>query len=139
MTDKTNTDRSAGLNIALWIAQVGLLFMFGSAGYVKLFLPMDTLSEMMAWTSQVPEWLPRMIGVFELLGAAGVILPALTRILPFLTPLAALGFVAIQILAIGFHATRGETAQTLVLNVILLVVSAFVVWGRWKLVPIASR
>ena len=60
-----------------------------------------------------PEWLVRFIGVVEFLGALGMILPALTRILPWLTPLAALGFAVIQVLAIGTHAALGEIAMTL--------------------------
>jgi hypothetical protein len=55
----------------------------------------------------VARWL---IGAAELLGAIGVILPAATRIASFLRPLAAAGFAVIQVLAIGVHASLGETA-----------------------------
>jgi uncharacterized membrane protein YphA (DoxX/SURF4 family) len=127
------------LNIALWVAQILLFLMFGSAGYLKVFMPMDALAGMMSYTADYPEWFTRMIGVFELLGAAGIILPALTRIVPVLTPLAALGFAAIQVLAIGLHAMRGETAMTLPINLVLLALAVFVVWGRWKAAPIIAR
>ena len=66
------------------------------------------------------------------------VLPALTRIQPWLTPLAALGFVAIQVLAIGFHITRGEV-HGLPMNVVLLALAAFVVWGRTRKAPIEGR
>lgn len=68
-----------------------------------------------------------------------MILPAATRIAPFLTPLAALGFVIIQVLAISFHGIRGETGQTLPLNIVYLALSLFVLWGRTRKAPIPSR
>ncbi len=63
----------------------------------------------------------------------------LTRIRPGLTPLAALGFVTIQILAIGFHVVRGEIASSAPLNALLLGLSLFVLWGRTKKAPISPR
>jgi hypothetical protein len=65
--------------------------------------------------------------------ALGIILPILTGILPWLTPLAAIGFLIIQVLAIGLHARRDETAKTVALNLVLLALSVFVIWGRWSL------
>jgi hypothetical protein len=84
-------------------------------------------------------WFIRFIGLCELAGAIGIILPAATRILPFLTPLAALGFVTIQVLAIGFHAIRGETAMSWPINALLLGLSLFVLWGRTRKLPIQPR
>ena len=75
----------------------------------------------------------------ELSGAVGVVLPALTRIKPRLTQLAALGFVTIQVLAIGFHAKRGELSMALPLNLVLLSLSLFVWWGRSTKAPITAR
>lgn len=69
----------------------------------------------------------------------GILLPALTRILPRLTPLAALGFVTIQVLAIGFHAVRSELGMAMPLNLVLLGLSLFVLWGRATKLPIAGR
>jgi membrane protein DedA with SNARE-associated domain len=68
-----------------------------------------------------------------------MILPAATRILPWLTPLAALGFALIQVLAIVVHANLGETAMTLPINLVLLALSLFVLWGRWRKAPISPR
>lgn len=118
------------LNIALWAAQILLAAAFGAFGFMKAFGDLTALTAMMRWIASVPAWLPRAIGALELLGAAGVILPALTRIRPALTPLAALGFAAIQLLAIAFHASRGETAHTIGLNLALLALAIFVAWGR---------
>ena len=72
------------------------------------------------------------------LGVIGLILPFLTRILPGLTPLAALGLSVIQVLAIPFHISRGEPFA-LPVNLTLLALSLFIPWGRWKKSPIAGR
>lgn len=127
------------LNIALWVAQVLLALVFGAAGTAKAFMPLVDLALQMSFVADSPALLVRFIGIVEIAGAVGIILPALTRILPMLTPLAALGFAIIQILAIGVHASYGETAQTLPMNLVLLALSVFVIWGRWKKLPIAPR
>ncbi len=118
----------------------GLLALgYGAAGAAKAFMPLSELALQMGFVSDMPGWLVRFIGFAELAGALGVLLPAITRILPWLTPLAALGFCLIQILAIGVHVSYGETAQTLPLNLALLGLSVFVLWGRWKKLPIVPR
>jgi uncharacterized membrane protein YphA (DoxX/SURF4 family) len=140
MTDITSGGTSRNWwTIGLWAAQILLAFAFGAAGIMKFFTPVADLGTMMHWVSVTPEWLVRFIGAVEFLGAVGVILPALTRILPWLTPLAAAGFAVIQVLAIGTHASLGETAMTLPMNLVLLALSVLVAWGRWKKAPIASR
>lgn len=129
-----------GWRIGLWSAQIILATLFGMAGVLKTTMAPEALPPMgIAWATDVPVMLLRFIGTVELLGAFGVILPALTRIRPFLTPLAAIGFATIQVLAIGFHATRGETGQTLLMNILLLALSLFVIWGRLRKAPIQSR
>lgn len=141
MTDQSNTKNRPGvMTIALWIVQILLAIAFGMAGFMKLSMPMDALAANgMTFVMHTPEWLVRFIGFAEVAGALGMILPAATRILPFLTPLAALGFAIIQVLAIGVHASLGETAMTLPMNLVLLALSLFVAWGRWKKAPIAPR
>ncbi|WP_095203672.1 DoxX family protein [Mesorhizobium carmichaelinearum] len=127
-------------HIGLWVAQIALFILFGMPGIMKTFMAPSALAPMgIVWATDVPIWLLRFIGLCELAGALGMILPAATRILPFLTPLAALGFVTIQVLAIGFHAFRGETGHTLPMNIIFLALSLFVLWGRTRKAPIASR
>jgi hypothetical protein len=126
-------------NIGLWTAQVLLALAFGSAGVMKTFTPVAELGAMMNWVTVTPEWLVRFIGVVEFLGALGMILPAIARTLPWLTPLAALGFAIIQVLAIGTHGALGETASTLPMNVLLLGLSLLVVWGRTRKAPITAR
>lgn len=133
------TARRNWLGIGLWVVQILLALAFGAAGAMKLVSPIADLGAMMHWVSVSPEWLVRFIAIAELLGAVGVIVPAATRILPWLTPLAALGFAIIQVLAIGTHAMLGETAATLPANLVLLALSLFVAWGRTFPAPVAPR
>jgi uncharacterized membrane protein YphA (DoxX/SURF4 family) len=139
MSDQTTTGQRNWLNLALWGAQILLAIGFGMAGYMKTMTPLPELGQMMSWVNHSSPAMVRFIGVVELLGAAGMILPAATRILPWLTPLAALGFAVIQVLAIGVHANLGETSQTLPINLVLLGLSLFVMWGRWKRSPILAK
>lgn len=126
-------------NIGLWVAQVILAAVYIMAGLMKLTQPIDALvASGMAYAGDYPELLTRFIGTMEVLGAIGIILPAATRIAPFLTPLAALGFATIQVLAIGLHTMRGEF-QVLPVNLVLLALSLFVLWGRLRKAPISPR
>jgi hypothetical protein len=129
---------SQALRIGLWIAQVLLFVLFGGAGLTKLFTPIATLSGMMPWTGDHSEAFVRAIGFIDLAGGVGVLLPALTRIKPGLTVLAALGCTALQVCALVFHLSRGEAAVT-PLNLVLLALSAFVLWGRGRKAPIQPR
>ena len=129
---------SKGLHITLWVVQVLLALAFGMAGFMKLTAPMDQLAQKMAWVAATPPPLVRFIGFSELMGALGLILPAATRIKPFLTGLAGAGLAVVMVLAIGMHVTRGEFPM-LIGPVVLGALSAFVAWGRLKKAPIAPR
>ena len=120
-------------NFWLWVTQIALALLFGFAGILKSFRPIPDLAKMMVWPGELPVPLTRFIGATEGLGAIGMILPILIGILPWLTPLAAIGFAIIQVLAIVFHARRGETAKSLPMNLVLLALAVFVAWGRWSL------
>jgi hypothetical protein len=80
----------------------------------------------------------RFIGIAELAGSIGIILPALTRIAPVLTPLAASGFVVVMASAAVLHLTRGQLGELPVV-VVLGALAFFVAWGRFKRAPIARR
>lgn len=125
-------DFLTSLNFWLWAAQVLLALAYLAAGGMKATRQIPDLAKMMIWPAEYP-LLTRFVGIAEVLGAIGLILPMLTGILPWLTPLAAIALVVVQILAIGFHAQRGETAKTLVANLVLLALAAFIAWGRWYL------
>ncbi|MBR0834246.1 DoxX family protein [Bradyrhizobium manausense] len=128
-----------GWKLGLWSVQILLCLFFGAAGLCKLFLSPESLVQMGAnYATDVPHWLLLFIGVAETAGAIGIVLPALTRIEPSLTPLAAHGFVTLQVLAICFHLIRGEI-HDLPLNFVLVALAAFVLWGRTKKAPVQGR
>lgn len=126
------------LRIGLWAAQALLAFVFISAGFYKLLTPIPQLAAAMPWTGQSSETFVRAIALVDLAGGIGILLPALTRILPRLTVLAALGCSVLQVCAIVFHVSRGEAVVT-PLNFVLLALSLFVLWGRNGKAPIAPR
>lgn len=136
--ETTKNNLSKVLNVALWTAQVVLAGMFFMFGQMKLFTPMDQLNVLIPWTNDVPAWLTRFIATSELLGSVGLILPAVLRIKPVLTPLAACGIALIMILAILFHIARGES-QVIGFHIGIIALASFIVWGRLKKKPIRSR
>ena len=124
------------MNILLWLVQILLACAFGMVGVMKATQPVDVLAANgIAWAPQIPLVVVRFIGISEFFGAVGLILPALTKIKPSLTPLAALGLLTIMILAMGFHVSRGE-AGALPVNMVLGGLAAFVAWGRTSKAPI---
>jgi hypothetical protein len=127
---------SKGWRIGLWVVQVLLALLFGFSGTTKLLLPYAELLKQGAWVAHVPEGLVKFIGVAELSGALGLILPAATRLKPFLTPLAAAGFVVIMVLASALHLSLGEPP---IAQLVIGGLAAFVVWGRFRKAPIIAR
>lgn len=126
------------MKYALWIVQVLLALAFVAAGFMKLTMPIEQLAQNMVWVNDVPAWLVRFIGLAELAGGLGLVLPTLTRIQPQLTPLAGTGLALVMILASGFHLTRSEFGL-IIPNIVLLALAAFVAYGRWKIAPISPR
>ncbi|MBR1089883.1 DoxX family protein [Bradyrhizobium manausense] len=126
------------LRIGLWAAQILIAIAFVGAGLVKLTTPIPQLAAMMPWAGQYSETFVRSIALVDLAGGIGILLPALTRVLPRLTVLAALGCSVLQLIALVFHLSRGE-AEVTPLNVVLLALSLFVLWGRNSKAPIAPR
>ncbi len=123
------------MNIALWIVQGLLALAFLLAGSMKAFAPLTTVRKNMSWANDVGVPFVRFIGVAELLGGIGLILPAITGIQSWLTIAAALGLVLVMVSASVFHASRREY-QNIGMNVVLLLLAAFVVLGRWTLAPL---
>ena len=123
---------NAGLNIGLWIAQVSLLGIYGAYGIYKTFFTTKA-KEKMAWTNGRSDNFIRFVGIAELLGALGVVLPMLTGILPWLTPLAAIGLTLVQISAILTEHLPKKEYKILPLNLYFMAMSIFVLIGRWSL------
>src|SRR5689334_8829489 len=117
------------MTIVLWIIQALLALAFLLAGFMKGFGPLETLKKNMAWTNEVPAGLVRFIGIAELLGAIGLILPEAMNILPWLTIAAAVGLAIVMILAVGFHVMHKEWS-TIAPSVVLFLLAAFIVIGR---------
>jgi uncharacterized membrane protein YphA (DoxX/SURF4 family) len=128
------------LNGTLWSLQVLWGFFFAGSGFGKVLLYDGALyaaaPRAVAWYAAVPQPLIVFIGVCEVLGGVGLILPAMTRVKPRLTPLAAAGLTLMMILAAGFHITRGEYILVPA-NLMLGGVAAFIAAGRSNLRPIA--
>lgn len=125
------------MNIAVWIVQGILAFVFFMAGFMKISQPKETLIEKgMGYAEDFSAGQLRLIGILEVLGAIGLILPALTGILPILTPIAAVGLILTMTGAAFTHARRGGEIQMLVINIVLLALAFFVAYGRFLVVPL---
>ncbi len=125
------------MNIALWIVQILLALAFAMAGIMKVTQPIVRLEGRMGgWVNDVGPRGVRLIGTLEILGAIGLILPAVTGILPWLTPVAATGLALTMVGAMITHGRRGEYSSIGV-NLVLLVLALFVVYGRFVIVPIS--
>jgi uncharacterized membrane protein YphA (DoxX/SURF4 family) len=128
------------LNGTLWALQILWGFFFAGSGFGKVLLYDAALyaeaPQAVAWYAAVPQPLIVFIGVCEVLGGVGLILPAITRVRPKLTPLAAAGLALTMILAAGFHLMRGEFALVPA-NLVLGAVAALIAVGRANHRPIA--
>ena len=120
--------RFSRVNVTLWVVQGLLAALFLFAGGMKLVLPIEALAGPMP----LPGPFLRFIGVAEVLGAVGLILPWLLRIRPSLTPLAATGLVIIMIGATAITALGGPVAPALV-PCVVGALAATVAYGRWRL------
>ncbi len=119
----------------LWIIQVLLALLFLFAGGTKLVLPIEVLTSMGSPNQiPLPGLLVRFIGVCEVLGAIGLILPGLLRTRTGLTPLAAAGLVIIMIGATALTFAADGVGLALVPFVVGLL-AAFVAYGRWRMAP----
>ena len=116
------------MRIVLWILQVLLAALYVSPPVEMI----DMINAMLA------PGLRTFIGVAELLAAIGLIVPAATRILPWLTPLAAAGLMILMASAVVFHLSRGETTNAL-FAVVIFVLVTIVAYMRWKVYPITPR
>lgn len=126
------------LQVGLWIAQILVGVPFMLLGFMKLTTPIPKLAGTFPWTGQLPESFVRCIGVIDIAGGLGMLLPALTRVKPKLTVWAALGCSVLQVCAIVFHTLRGEISATPG-NYVFLGLSLFVLWGRMRRAPIPPR
>jgi len=120
-------------HITLWIFQILLGGLFLFAGGFKLVAPIAQMTAQLP----LPGWFVRFLGVAELAGGLGLILPSLLRIRPQLTPLAAQGLVVIMSGAVGV--TLGLRLPGIAVPAIVGVLAAVVAYGRSRVAPIPAR
>ncbi|HEY3993402.1 MAG TPA: DoxX family protein [Ktedonobacteraceae bacterium] len=123
------------MNIILWVIQAFLAIAFLMAGFLKSTQPVNKLAPTMPWVRDVRVVWPRFIGICEVLGAIGLVLPGITHIQTWLTVVSAGGLAMIMIDAALFHRRRHEYSMITV-NAVLFVLAVLVVYGRWVLVPL---
>ena len=122
------------MDTALWILQIVLALGFVAAG-LNHITGRDKASGRMAWMLDVPKPLLTTIGILEIAGGAGLILPPATGIALWLTPLAAALLALVMVLAAGFHLRRDGEGRNAATNLVLGGMAAFVAYGRLVLAP----
>ncbi|MFF2374215.1 DoxX family protein [Streptomyces xiamenensis] len=115
------------MTVAYWIVAALLAVFYLYAGGKKVAQSQEQLRPMMGWVDRVPMPAVRTIGALEVLGAAGLILPPLTGVAPWLAVASAIGLVLVQVGGIVVHLSRGE-ARLIGLNIGLLVAAGAAVW-----------
>jgi uncharacterized membrane protein YphA (DoxX/SURF4 family) len=123
------------VDVVLWVVQVLLAVAFLAHGMMFLNPPAEYLPLMDAF---IPRWFRYFIGVMEVAAAAGLTLPGLTRIMPFLVGWAAIGIMIVTSSATVLHATRGEYSSA-VTTFVLLLLATFVAYMRVRVRPIRAR
>ena len=123
------------MTYVLWILQIllGLLFLF--SGTMKFVMSVAEMTKDMPW---MPGWFLHFIGVMEILGGFGLILPSLLRIRPGLTPLAAACLVIIMIGATVITLSTMGIGNAMI-PLIVGILCVFVAYGRWRLAPLSPR
>lgn len=124
------------MNIVLWVVQVLLALAFLGVGIMKVSQPVEKLKTNMGFVEHTTPGIVKLIGVLEILGGIGLILPAVTHILPWLTVAAALGLVLTMIGAVIVHIRLNE-ASRLAGPIMLLLLALFIVIGRFAIVPLS--
>jgi uncharacterized membrane protein YphA (DoxX/SURF4 family) len=117
--------------IAVWIVSGLLALAYLFSGGTKVVQPHEKVKLTMTFAEDFTPWKVKTIGVLEVLGAIGLILPALLSIAPILTPIAATGLAIIQVGAIIVHVRRHDDPKRLPVNVILLLAAVFVAVARF--------
>jgi hypothetical protein len=123
------------VNAVLWLLQIVLALAFGALGLLMLTRSRDRLLRVAGWVEDFPEPVVRLIGVVELLGAAGLLLPGVLGVAGVLVPVAALGLAVLLVGAIVTHLLRGEQDEV-ALPVGLLLAAAVVAAGRLSAWPL---
>jgi uncharacterized membrane protein YphA (DoxX/SURF4 family) len=120
------------MNIVLWVLQVLLALAFLAHG-VMLLVPPPAIAAML--NASLPRWFQLFLGCAEVLAGVGLILPGLTRVLPWLVVWAAVGIMIVMVSATVFHVMRGEMSSAAT-TLLLLAMATFVAYMRHRVLPI---
>lgn len=120
------------MDTSAWIIQGLLAALFSMAGIMKLTQPKEKLSKMLPWVNYFSAGTVRFIGLCELLGAAGLIVPWLTGIVPVLTPVSAVGICLIMVLATNVVHLKRSEYKGIAVNIIIFLLAAFVALVRFQ-------
>jgi uncharacterized membrane protein YphA (DoxX/SURF4 family) len=124
-------------NLLLWIGQIVLALAFLGAGNTHaLGFERASVRPRMTWMADVGRDNMRIIGILEILGAIGLILPAATRVLPWLTPVAATALAILMVFAVVFHLRRSREGSNALFNAVLGLLAAAVAYGRFVVAPL---
>ena len=123
------------MNIVLWVLQLLLALAFLAHGLMFLSPPPEIAVQMNA---SLPRWFQVFLGVAEVLAAVGLILPGLTRVMPFLVTWAAVGIMIVMVSATVYHLMRGEISSA-VITALLLAMATFVAYMRYRVLPMGVR
>jgi uncharacterized membrane protein YphA (DoxX/SURF4 family) len=123
------------MNIVLWILQVLLALAFLAHGLLFFFPPPDIAAMM---NQSLPRWFQLFLGTAEVLAAIGLILPGLTRVMPWLVTWAAVGIMMVMVSATIYHIARNEISAAFT-TLVLLAMATFVAYMRYRVHPIRER
>ena len=130
MTSLSANAPSRKMNVVLWIVQGLLAALFMFSGVMKFVMSVEEMTRQIA----LPGWFLHFIGMAEILGAIGLILPGILRVRVELTPLAAAGLSIITVGATWITLAGGQGAMA-IMPFVTALLSAFVAYGRWRMVP----
>ncbi len=124
------------MNSALWVMQGLLALLFLGAGSFKVSQSKERLVQRgMGWVAHMPMPIVRLIGGLEIAGAGGLVLPALTGILPWLPPVAAVGLSLTMVGAAITNLTLHDS-KSILINLVILALAAGVAYGRFVMLPL---
>ena len=115
-----------------WVFTIVLVAIFLVTGVNKAFR-YEKAKDLFPWVKHTPRALVQGIGIAEILGALGLLLPVATGFFPWLTPVAAAALALLMLFATVFHFRRGEKSEAS-LNILLLAILAFIIYIRWPLI-----
>lgn len=113
----------------LWTLQITVAVILLVSGYTKVFLPHEQLADAAEWTGAYTEIFVRYIGVIDILGGLGLILPGLLNIYPRITGYTAMGIAILMVAAMVLHIDRYEFGAIWI-NIFILIASVIIAYGR---------